>query len=45
MVVKINNYAYSVPFVESDNNIFLKTIYANRKYNKKYLKKEKDEKN
>jgi hypothetical protein len=43
MVVKINNYAYSVPFVENENHLFLKTIYPNRKYNKKYLEKEQNE--
>jgi uncharacterized DUF497 family protein len=39
--VNINNYIYSVPFVRkeiSSNKIFLKTIYANRKYTKIYLK-------
>jgi uncharacterized DUF497 family protein len=40
MVININNYAYSVPFIEKEDQLFLKTIYANRKYTKKYLKKE-----
>jgi hypothetical protein len=36
-IVNINNYAYAVPFVETEDKIFLKTIYPNRKYSKKYL--------
>ncbi len=36
-VVKINDYAYLVPFIETDNEIFLKTIIPSRKATKKYL--------
>ncbi len=36
-VLEINNYAYLVPFVETKNEIFLKTIIPSRKYTKKYL--------
>lgn len=36
-VVTINNYAYSVPFVEGKETCFLKTIYPSRKYTKQYL--------
>jgi len=36
-IVNINNYAYVVPFVESGDCVFLKTIYASRKYNKEFL--------
>jgi hypothetical protein len=36
-LVKIENYIYSVPYVEDDKNIFLKTIIPNRKETKKYL--------
>ena len=39
-VVGINNYAYIVPFVESDNEIFLKTIFPSRKYTRIYFGKE-----
>jgi uncharacterized DUF497 family protein len=39
LVVEINNYAYLVPFIESDNEIFLKTIIPSRKATKKYLRK------
>jgi len=41
MLINIKNYIYVVPFIEKGNQLFLKTIYANRKYTKKYLKKEK----
>lgn len=37
-VVNINNYAYCVPYVKQKQTIFFKTIYASRKYKKKYLK-------
>jgi len=36
-LVKIENYIYSVPFVEDDEKIFLKTIIPNSKATKKYL--------
>ncbi len=41
--LKINNYVYLVPFVETENEIFLKTIIPSRKATKKYLEA-KDEK-
>jgi len=41
MIVKINNYAFLVPFVEDDKKIFLKTIIPSRKATKKYLLKNK----
>jgi uncharacterized DUF497 family protein len=37
-VVQIDNYAFMVPFIETDNDIFLKTIIPSRKATKKYLK-------
>lgn len=37
-VIELNNYVYLVPFVESENKIFLKTIFPSRKFTKKYLK-------
>jgi len=40
LIIKINNYVYAVPYVPSKDSWFLKTIYPNRKYNKKYLIKE-----
>jgi uncharacterized DUF497 family protein len=36
-IVRIRDYAWLVPFVESDRQIFLKTIIPNRKATKKYL--------
>ena len=36
-IIEIDNYAYLVPFVESDNEIFLKTIIPSRKATRKYL--------
>ncbi|HMS01254.1 MAG TPA: BrnT family toxin [Anaerolineales bacterium] len=37
-VVQMEEYVYLVPFVESDNEIFLKTIIPSRKATRKYLK-------
>ncbi|KPA14344.1 toxin [Candidatus Magnetomorum sp. HK-1] len=37
-VIKINNYAFLVPFIETENEIFFKTIIPNRKATKKYLR-------
>ncbi len=34
-IVEVNGYVCYVPFVESKNKIFLKTIIPSRKYNKK----------
>jgi hypothetical protein len=36
-LVKIDDYIYSVPYVEDDEKIFLKTIIPNSKATKKYL--------
>ncbi|MDT8895246.1 BrnT family toxin [Halomonas sp. I1] len=36
-VIDIEGYAYLVPFVESDDEIFLKTIIPSRKATKAYL--------
>jgi len=38
-IVEYNNYAYLVPFVEKEKEIFLKTIIPSRKATKKYLRK------
>lgn len=40
MVVKIRDYAYLVPYVETDTEIFLKTIIPSRKATKQYLSKD-----
>ena len=36
-VVIINDYAYLVPFVESEGELFLKTIIPSRKATKEYV--------
>jgi uncharacterized DUF497 family protein len=37
-VVQIENYVYLVPFVETETEVFLKTIIPSRKATKIYLK-------
>jgi len=39
-ILEIDNYAFVVPFVESDQEIFLKTAFPSRKFTKKYLLKD-----
>ncbi len=39
-IVVLNNYIYYVPFIKSEEGIFLKSIIPSRKLTKKYLKKE-----
>ncbi len=36
-IVKIVDYAYLVPYVENEEEVFLKTIIPSRKFTKKYL--------
>ncbi len=36
-LVKIEDYIYSVPYIEENDKIFLKTIIPNRKATKKFL--------
>lgn len=36
-IVKMRDYAWLVPFVETDDEIFLKTIIPSRKATKRYL--------
>ena len=36
-ILKILDYVYAVPYVKSNEGIFLKTIYPNRKLNKRYI--------
>ena len=38
LIVKIEDYVISVPFVENDKERFLKTIIPSRKLTKQYLK-------
>jgi len=35
-ILEIENYAVIVPYVENDDEIFLKTAFPSRKYTKKY---------
>ena len=35
-ILELNGYIYYVPFVENENEIFLKTIIPNRKLNKEF---------
>jgi len=37
-VVAIDNYAYLVPYLEAEEEIFLKTVIPSRKFTKLYLK-------
>ena len=37
-IINIDNYAHLVPFVETEETVFLKTIIPSRKAKKKYLK-------
>jgi uncharacterized DUF497 family protein len=37
LIINIDNYIYIVPFVENENERFLKTIIPSRKFSKKYL--------
>ena len=36
-VLGINNYAYIVPYVETNNEIFLRTVFPSRKHTAIYL--------
>ena len=40
-VVKIDDYAYLVPYMQEDNGIFLKTIIPSRKATDKYVRSQK----
>ena len=37
MVLRINDYAYVVPYIETDEEIFLKTVFPSRKHTALYL--------
>jgi uncharacterized DUF497 family protein len=37
-IVRINDYAYLVPYIQSGNEIFLKTIIPSRKATNKYVR-------
>ena len=42
-VVRIHGYAHMVPFVETEEEIFLKTIMPSRKATKQFLRESDDE--
>ncbi|MEZ4549894.1 MAG: DUF4258 domain-containing protein [Desulfobacterales bacterium] len=42
-VLEIDEYAIIVPYVEKNNEIFLKTAFPSRKYTKKYGIREENE--
>jgi uncharacterized DUF497 family protein len=42
-IVNVDNYAYLVPFVETEDEIILKTVIPSRKATHKYLKENEDE--
>ena len=37
-ILEISNYAYLIPFVETDSEVYLKTIIPSRKATRKYLR-------
>jgi uncharacterized DUF497 family protein len=37
LIINIDNYIYTIPFVENQNERFLKIIIPSRKFTKKYL--------
>ena len=37
LVINVNDYIYTVPFVEKNDERFLKTLIPNRQFTKKYL--------
>jgi uncharacterized DUF497 family protein len=40
LIIEVQNYAYVVPFVVTEESYFLKTIYPSRKATQKYINKE-----
>ena len=39
-IIRIGDYAYRVPFIQSESTAFLKTIYPSRKATREYLRNE-----
>lgn len=37
-VIDVEGYVYLVPFIQTENRFFLKTIYPSRKHTKRYFK-------
>jgi hypothetical protein len=42
-ILDINNYAYVVPYLPDEHEVFLKTVFPSRKYTAIYLKDEADD--
>ncbi|OGU37842.1 MAG: toxin [Ignavibacteria bacterium GWB2_35_12] len=42
-IVDVNNYIYLIPYIETKDEIFLKTIYPSRKFTQLYLYGDSDE--
>ena len=42
-ILNVENYAVVVPFVESEQEIFLKTAFPSRKYTRQYMPEDTDE--
>lgn len=42
-ILNIDNYAYCVPFVETETEIFLNMVFPSRKYTALYLEHETDD--
>jgi uncharacterized DUF497 family protein len=40
LVVKVEDYVYLVPFIETENEVVLKTVIPSRKATKRYLRGE-----
>lgn len=38
-IVRVDEYAYVVPFVETGNDAFLKTIYPSRRATRQYIRR------
>ncbi len=38
MVVKLDDYAWVVPYVEGEDEVFLKTFFPSRRATKEYLR-------
>ena len=41
MLINIKNYIFVIPYIETEKEIFLKTIYKSRKYTKEFINKKK----
>ncbi len=42
LIVRVEDYAYLVPFIETENEVALKTIIPSRKATRRYLRGEKE---